>query len=159
MSSITIRTAGLFDLPEIRMIQRAAIEATATHYGPEERAAWKAAPADELRALVRGGRYRVADQGGVLVGGAGWDEGDDGTSATIRAVFVHPLAHGHGVGTRLVRTIEGELLRRGIARLIVPAAINAVGFYERLGYQPLECAVAEFQGVRLAYRRMLKEAA
>lgn len=159
MTNPIIRIAGLFDLSEIATVQRAAIETAAGHYRPEELAAWRSGPADDLRALVSAGRYRVADKDGVVIGGAGWEEAEDGASATIRAVFVHPAAHGRGIGAALVRRIEGDLARRGIARLIVPAALNAVGFYERLGYVPLERRVAEFSGVRLPYQRMLKEAA
>jgi len=159
MSSIRTRTAGPTDLRGIITIQRAAIATTAGHYTPEEIAAWRAGPTDDLRALVSAGRYRVADQDGVLVGGAGWEEGADGLSATIRAVFVHPAAHGRGVGASLMGAIEAELARRGIGRLIVPAALNAVGFHERLGYVPVERQVAEFSGVRLPCQRMLKAAA
>jgi GNAT superfamily N-acetyltransferase len=159
MSRIVIRLAMPFDLPEIVTLQRAAIGTTASHYGAEELAAWAAGPTDGLRALVAAGRYRVADRGGTLLGGAGWEEGADGASATIRAVFVHPAAHGRGIGAALVTAIEEEFARRGIFRLIVPAALNAVGFYQRLGYVPLERRVAELDGVRLPYQQMLKQAA
>lgn len=155
-----IRTASLADVPELAMIQRDAIDAIDDRsYAPDARRAWRDRPAGELRALVSAGRYRVAEQDGALIGGAGWQEAEDGSAATIRAVFVHPSVHGQGVGAALVSAIEAEIASRGIARLIVPAALNAVGFYERLGYAPRELAEAEFDGVRLAYRRMVKLAA
>lgn len=160
MSDITIRPAGPFDLAGIAMIQRAAIETIDDRiYPAAARRAWRDQPMDDLRGLIAAGRYRVAAAGRGLVGGAGWEEAAGGEAATIRAVFVHPAAHGQGVGARLLRGIEAELAARGLTRLVVPAALNAIGFYERLGYRAVERCAAEIGGVRLAYQRMVKEAA
>lgn len=155
-----IRMAGLFDVAALALIQRAAIDAIDDRsYGAEKRRAWRNRPAGELCALVAAGRYRVAEREGVLVGGAGWEGAGGSGVATIRAVFVHPSVHGRGIGAALVSAIERDILLHGFERLVVPAALNAVGFYERLGYVPAELAEAEFDGVRLAYRRMVKAAA
>ncbi len=158
--SLTIRPACLGDLVHLAVVQRAAIEAIGDGaYTTAEREAWRDRPVEDLRALIAAGSYRVAEQAGVLLGGAGWEEGEAGAGATIRAVFVHPAAHGKGIGARLLRVIEHELATRGVTRLVVPAALNAVGFYQRLGYRPVERRVADIGGVRLPYERMLKEAA
>jgi GNAT superfamily N-acetyltransferase len=160
MNRITIRPAGLCDTVEIIMIQRAAIETIDDRIYPASlRQAWRDETLGDLRHLIVAGRYRVAESAGVLVGGAGWEESEGGEGATIRAVFVHPAAHGRGVGARLLGSIEEALAGRGITRMIVPAALNAIGFYERLGYRAAERRAADLGGVQLPYQRMIKEAA
>jgi len=157
---VTVRPAGLADLQALATIQRAAIEAIGDGpYSRIERDAWRDRPVDDLRALIAAGRYRVAETASVPLGGAGWEEDAAATAATIRAVFVDPAAHGRGVGARLLAAIEREVAARCITRLVVPAALNAVGFYQRLGYRPVEQREVEIGGVRVPYARMLKEAA
>lgn len=160
MTEIALRSATLPDVPALGLIKRAAIDAIGEGpYSASELSAWRDGPACDLIALVGAGRYLVAERGGVLLGGAGWEEEGPRGSATIRAVFVHPLAHGQGVGGRLIRAIEAALAARGIGVLAVPAALNAIGFYRRLGYRSVERREAELGGVRLPYERMLKVAA
>ena len=62
-------------------------------------------------------------------------------------------------GRQVVLRQLDELAARGLTRLVVPAALNAIGFYERLGYRAVERCAADIGGVRLAYQRMVKEAA
>jgi len=159
MHSVTIRPAARFDAADATAVMRAAIAAVDGHYDARQLAAWRAVPADDLLALIEAGRYRVAERGGALIGGAGWCLVEDRSSAIIRCVFVHPAAHGQGVGATLLRRIERELLAGGVSRLVVPAALNAIGFYERLGFVARERVVADVAGVRIPYRRMLKQAA
>jgi GNAT superfamily N-acetyltransferase len=156
----TTRPATLADLPEVTAIQHAAIEAIRPDpYADAELAAWRSIPPDDLVALIASGRYRVAEEGGRLLGGAGWDEGADGGSATVRLVFVHPAAHGLGIGAALIAAIEREVTARGAVRLFVPAALNAIGFYERLGYRRLERRAIPVGPVMLPYQQMFKDAA
>jgi GNAT superfamily N-acetyltransferase len=51
----------------------------------------------------------------------------------LEACWVHPDAMGQGVGTRLVRTVYREMLRRGGVSLCIDADPHAEGFYLRLG--------------------------
>ncbi|MCU0984979.1 MAG: GNAT family N-acetyltransferase [Acetobacteraceae bacterium] len=158
--NVAIRPACPADRDGLAMIQRAAIAAIDDGpYSVAERQAWRDNAVEDLCPLIRAGRYRVAEQAGVLLGGAGWEEDAAIGGATIRAVFVDPASHGKGIGARLLGTIEQELAARGITRLAVPAALNAIGFYRKLGYRPAGRREAELGGMRLPYERMLKEAA
>lgn len=69
-----------------------------------------------------------------LVGTASWHtNSDDGRAARISWVFVrHP---GFGIGRRLVTEVEARAQHSGFNQLAVSATINAVPFFERLGYQ------------------------
>jgi ribosomal protein S18 acetylase RimI-like enzyme len=50
---------------------------------------------------------------------------------------VEPDRQGTGLGTRLVRALEEELVRRGFREVTLHARDTAVGFYARLGYAPI----------------------
>jgi putative acetyltransferase len=71
-----------------------------------------------------------------VLGAAGWSAQDDepGT-ARIRKVFVHP-----GLGTTLVRDAERRARAAGYERFIVRSSLNAVLFYQKLGYRIVEMA-------------------
>nr|WP_153867044.1 MULTISPECIES: GNAT family N-acetyltransferase [Myxococcaceae] len=47
---------------------------------------------------------------------------------------VSPRLQGQGLGARLVRHLEAELRRRGVARVHLHARAAVLPFYERLGY-------------------------
>jgi GNAT superfamily N-acetyltransferase len=71
-----------------------------------------------------------------LVGTASWHaNGDDGQAARIASVFVHPLFVRLGIGRRLLAEVEARAFQSGFAHFSVSATINAVPFFERLGYQ------------------------
>ena len=74
--------------------------------------------------------------GGQLVGTAAWQvNGDDGKTARIASVFVHPLFARLGIGGRLLAEVEARACRAGFGRLGTSTTINAVAFFERYGYQ------------------------
>ncbi|WP_439579851.1 GNAT family N-acetyltransferase [Elioraea sp.] len=156
-----IRLAGRPDLPAILAFQQAAIAAVDPRsYSEAERGAWWRTPAVGMPALVETGRYLVAERHGRLIGGAGWEPLDTPPeAAVVRAVFVHPDCHGRGLGAQLVRAVEAAIAATGRRRILVPAALNAVSFYQGLGYVPNEIGIVDLDGVDLRYQRMWKYAA
>jgi GNAT superfamily N-acetyltransferase len=91
---------------------------------------------------------------------AAWEPLDEpAQAAAVRAVFVHPAFHGRGLGARLLGVVEAAIAAAGRRRILVPAALHAVGFCQRLGDVANELAVAALDGVDLRYRRMWKTAA
>jgi GNAT superfamily N-acetyltransferase len=73
---------------------------------------------------------------GQLVGTAAWQfNGDDGRVARISSVFVDPSFSRLGIGRRLLTEVETRALRSGFVQLGTSATINAVGFFEKLGYR------------------------
>lgn len=71
-----------------------------------------------------------------LVGTAAWRAGDDqGASARIAAIFVNPLFTHAGIGHRLVADVEARAFQSGFRRFAARVTINAVPFFERLGYE------------------------
>ena len=102
----------------------------------------------------------VATHRGQPVAGAGWCPSPDRPeTAALRAVFVDPSHAGQGLGRKLVALAEDMAVTAGYAQLLVPAALNSVGFYRSLGYDPGEEAVLELEdGTPLPYLVMWKHA-
>jgi GNAT superfamily N-acetyltransferase len=83
--------------------------------------------------------------GGQLIGTASWHvNGDDGETARIASVFVHPLFTRLGIGGRLLSEVEARAVRSGFDQLGTSTTINAVAFFERHGYQEASRGVKGF---------------
>jgi predicted GNAT family N-acyltransferase len=80
--------------------------------------------------------HLVALDGGRVVGCVLFHpEGTE--TGRLFQMAVEPHRQGTGLGTRLVRTLERELARRGFREVVLHARDTAVGFYARLGYAPV----------------------
>ncbi|WP_255150964.1 GNAT family N-acetyltransferase [Halorarius halobius] len=56
----------------------------------------------------------------------------------VHAVYVHPDHARAGVGSALLAELEGFARGQGIEALSLQSSLNAVGFYERSGYERVE---------------------
>lgn len=138
---VTVRPATPADRARIRECHVAAIR----EFGPEaydERqvAAW-AAKDDPVE------DYPVEDDGHYLVVAELPDVSDSAesdvvgyghlvpTEGEVRAVYVHPDAGGRGVGTAVLDTLEARARDLALDDVVLWASLNAVGFYERAGYE------------------------
>ena len=65
----------------------------------------------------------------------------------IGTVFVNPGYHSKGIGTKLMETIENLAKERKIENLRLNSSINAVDFYEKLGYKKGEQSQSEEYGI------------
>lgn len=128
-----IRPARPTDAEGICEVHVAAVRTTcASHYQPHELAAWsdRLRPASYERVL-RERVMVVAEQDGRLVGfGQLHPETEE-----IEAIYVHPDAGRQGVGQALHDALEAEARKLRLTRLKLYASLNAVGFYEHLGYR------------------------
>ena len=89
-------------------------------------------PADELvEEIAAGVRFWVAEQEGRLLGVMGIQ--DKGDVALVRHAYVAPTIQRTGVGTRLLRHVEG-LTDKPILIGTWAAASWAIEFYRRNGY-------------------------
>lgn len=128
---IAIRKFGKEDAEELsRLIIKALTEVNSRDY-----------PESAIRFLC--GRYSpklliekskeremfVAVDGGRVVGTASL------LGNTIRTVFVDTKFHKEGIGTRLIRHLEGVARKKGYKSIEVPSTTTACGFYEKLGYK------------------------
>lgn len=99
--------------------------------------------------------HLLALRGGQLVGCVLFHPEDAGDGRLYQMAVVPSLQRA-GIGTRLVRALEAELIRRGYRQVHLHARQHVVPFYERLGY----AVVGEpFEEVGIAHRHMRRRLA
>ncbi|ASQ94067.1 GNAT family N-acetyltransferase [Streptomyces sp. 11-1-2] len=81
---------------------------------------------------------------------------DGATTAVLGRLAVAKVARGTGLGADLVRAVEAEAHRRGLAEVYLESQTHALGFYERLGYEAFGPEFDEGSGIpHRAMRRPL----
>ena len=126
------------DFAAVRYIHSAAFKSMArSHYPDEEVAAFAAyIHTTGYADLIRGENMLAGYLGEEMVATAGWAPADDnGVSARIRSVFVRPLFTGVGIGRRMALEAESWARRSGFKSFGARVTLNAVGFFETLGYE------------------------
>lgn len=156
---LVIRRARHDDLDAIADLQTRSIMAFGIEaYGEKACSAWARMGRQVRRALLNGGRFFVAEGNDRLVGVAGWTaDSREADCAWPRYVFVAPEASGSGIGRGLMKRVERSANAAGRSRLLLWSSLNAVGFYERLGYRQIKSVrwpVAE--GIEMEHRLMEK---
>ncbi|WP_431047829.1 GNAT family N-acetyltransferase [Streptomyces sp. P1-3] len=88
---------------------------------------------------------------------AGCHTGIDGrTTAVLGRLAVGRAARGTGLGALLVRAVEAEARRLGLAEVYLESQTHALGFYEKLGYRAYGPEFDEGSGIpHRAMRRTL----
>lgn len=72
---------------------------------------------------------------GQLIGTASWlANADDGETARIASVFVHPMFARLGLGGRLLAEVEGRAVQSGFDLVGASSILSALPFFERYGY-------------------------
>lgn len=129
-----IRKADPGDTPAIRRFQEASIrELCAEEYDEQAIENWTRtlAPAHYREAMTRDQFLVAEDERGDILAMCVVDA--DG--GELKGLFVAPEATGRGLGKVLVASAEGVALNAGRHRLSLKATLNAVPFYEKLGYR------------------------
>jgi putative acetyltransferase len=128
-----IRRAGPDDGPAIEAVHAAAVRAGYREcYAPADVDAWIAGMAmwrvgvDPARRDVL-----VAEEGERIAGFAALDA----TAGEVTAVYVDPAAWRHGIGRGLLDAVETIARLRGVAPARLDASLNAVAFYEAMGWR------------------------
>jgi putative acetyltransferase len=130
-----VRPATRADRAALPTLHTAAVEAFGPNgYDAEQVREW--AGADERSPTdyavdAAGEHFTVAVRDGV-VAGFGHLVVDVGE---VHAVYVHPDHARRGVGSALLAEQEGYARGRGCETLALQSSLNAVGFYERAGYE------------------------
>ena len=78
--------------------------------------------------------------------------------ADIAGLYFVPEAIGQGFGRRLMSLIYDALEDQGVERAIVQATVNAEGFYRAMGFQAVQRATHEVDGVPIDCIDMEKHA-
>ena len=134
--NVTVRRFADSDWESVRELHSLSFaHQAATHYTREQMQAIESMlRAPSYRQELQECNLRLAIIEKHIAGSAGWCQPDLKT-ARVRKVFVAPLHAGMGLGRRLMEVIESEIHASGIRNIIIRATMNAVPFYERLGFQ------------------------
>ena len=127
-----IRPARREDLPTVAELHRASIlTLCAGRYSKSELSEWAGAlQADGYAQLLASREFLVAEEAGSILGFGVLDLG----KSLINATYVSPAAVRRGTGRRLVEAMEQIAVANGLLVLHLSSTLNAVPFYERLGY-------------------------
>ncbi len=146
-NAVAVRRVGLDDHAQVRYLHTRAMRAQCGDaLSDGELAAFLAfvdhpAYSDHLRTEEVHGGF----MDGQLIGTASWlANADDGETARIASVFVHPMFTRLGLGGRLLAEAEGRAAQSGFEHLGATATINAVPFFERYGYVEASRGVKAF---------------
>lgn len=134
---IKLRPIELDDIASIRYIHKTAFEVLAgdKHSEDEVRAHTDLVYSQGYVDKIVSSNMLCAIIDDQIVGTSGWCPADDnGRTARIKQVFVHPLFHTIGIGRLLVANAEKRALQAGFDCFSAQANINAVPFYKRLDY-------------------------
>jgi predicted GNAT family N-acyltransferase len=108
---------------------------------------WDGKDGRAVHALAEG-----AGTGRLLLGAdAARKNGGDPATAVLGRLAVLKPARGNGTGARLVRALEDEARRLGLAGIYLEAQAHAIPFYERLGYA---ASGPEFMDAGIRHRAM-----
>jgi putative acetyltransferase len=128
------RHADALALPDVHA--RAIRALAATHYTAEQRDAWIARVSPERVLQAMSARTLVvaemATPDGPRVVGYGQLQPGEGV---IEAIYVDPDFARRGVGTALLRALEGEARALGLPGLLLEASLNSVPFYGAMGFR------------------------
>ncbi len=127
-----IRRATLEDVPRISALHRESILALcAAHYSALELSQWtEALRPKKYVALLAGREFFVAEGDDQILGFAVLDLKE----SLINATYVSPKAVRRGIGRSLVEAMEGVARQSGLSQLHLSSTLNAVPFYEQLGF-------------------------
>jgi len=136
------------DASEIHTIHTECLTRTLREwYSAEQLAAWLSGrtPKGYLRACALGEHFFVAEQAGVVVGFASWQDDE------LLALFVHPDAQVKRVGTALLAACTEDAISQGHVIVAVKASLSSTGFYERHGFLNVARGVEVKLGVEIPH--------
>ena len=153
----TVRRTTSDDAPAILSLHVASIRAFGPDaYDEREVEAWATKDHGPEGYPVEDDRRRMfVAEAADAVAGFGQVNVDD---SEVVAVYVHPDHARRGVGSALLSRLEAEVRDEDLDSLALTASLNAVPFYERMGYEPVaEVTHATTDEVDLTCVRMGKK--
>ncbi|KPI11923.1 GCN5-related N-acetyltransferase [Actinobacteria bacterium OV450] len=149
MTAFTVR--GAASEADLRACFAVRTEVFVVEQSVPESIEYDAYDADALHVLAEGPGGEPLGTGRLLHGPAALAKTGDLTVGSLGRLAVTRSARGLGVGVALVRAIEAEAARLGLAAVELGAQTHALGFYERLGYTAYG---PEFEDAGIPHRSM-----
>lgn len=150
MTGITVREATVDDAADILDLHIASIRALGpAAYDEEQVAAWaEKDEGTETYPIGDDDHYLVVAKAGETTVGYGHLIPKN---REVRAVYVHPEYAREGIGSLILTHLEGYARGTGVDALELWASLNAVQFYEQMGYRPRteETIEKEYEGEQI----------
>lgn len=133
MVDLTIRPATCQDVEAICMVHQSAVNSLES--GPYDRDVldmWSKVLTPQFICMgMNKGEITifVAEIYGKIVGFAGFYKD------SVRALYVHSDHRGKGIGERLLRHIEAQIVSEGFLKIRLESSLNSRSFYESQGYR------------------------
>lgn len=144
---LTVRNATETDVENIYKIHTEAIrKKCSSHYGTEDVNVWVARQEKaKYLPFIAAKEIVVADKEGKVLGFGHLTSNtearpkeSDGKTMQIRGLFVDPDCGVKGVGSELMKEMEKRARECESKCLIVQSSLNAVEFYKKCGFIPIE---------------------
>lgn len=91
---------------------------------------------DEIKVKMENGHFFVVKDNGKMIGCGGIAAYRDSlTESWIHTVFVDPDYQRNGVGRKIIEFLEADEYAKRANRIEIHAAISAIPFYRKLGYE------------------------
>ncbi|SDY44428.1 GNAT family N-acetyltransferase [Citreimonas salinaria] len=139
--TLTIRTATIADTRALDgMFQRSFMTLLKTDYPPSALVSALPVIGHAQPALIRSGRFFVAEQGARIVGAAGWSFEPPGGRPGLRGmghlrhVAVEPRHARMGIGSALVAHVMHQARGAAVIRMLCQSTRLAVPFYAAMGF-------------------------
>ena len=154
--NFTIRRMSPGDAADLHRIHTQAVTAVCADYvEPAAVAAWLHGRTAEkyVEAADTGGEtfWIAALEDGSVIGFASWRQDE------LISLFVDPAHHGRGVGRALFDACEKDAAENGHAPGRLTATLNAVSYYEALGFRQIRESYREKQGQRIPHIEMTRD--
>ena len=108
-------------------------EVCASHYAPEEIEAWaKPRNPDHYVESIHSTEFYVSEENGNIIGFGTLNQ----ASEEVEAVYVVSEVARRGIGQRILCKLEERARDLGWKSLHLDSSLNAIPFYQRLGYEP-----------------------
>jgi GNAT superfamily N-acetyltransferase len=155
IATFSLRRAVAADAPAMWALRAQAIRETCrSHYPSELLERWSSSPLpDTFPSRIESEYFIVGTVESRVAGFATLKV----SSAEIEAVFVSPDAGRRGLGRALLANLEGAALAGGLHSLGLHSSLNAVPFYQAMGYTAIsESTYTTSQGLEIACVHMRK---
>jgi putative acetyltransferase len=155
--NIVFRSFEMQDFAATQKMHACSFEQLATeHYTPNEMAVQiKMIQNPSYLDALCASNLSLAILNNEIVGTAGWCSHDSNT-ARIRKVFVSPKHAKHGLGRSLIHRVEGQIQEHGFSEIIIRASMNAVPFYERVGFSTVKPDIMRLENLDVPVMLMRK---
>ena len=151
-----IRRAVLCDSVEIyETCVKSIMFSAPTHYSQEQISAWVARiQASTFRRKIPRLHFMVAEaELGVIAGFVALEP----ITHELEYIYVHPEFQRSGLGRQLLEVAEQHARDQGIRKLHLVGSLNALGFYEHLGFIEDRRILRDLSGTQVPCALMSKE--